>query len=160
MNLYSLPPIIAAIAYFLVAVFVYSRKKPSPVNRSFALMLLCVCLWNVEWAGLILAPDPAFAAMWGDFFRLPLLFIPPTFLHFALLFTSPQAISQRSRKIVFIFYGLSCFFAAINWTDHFQGNVIARPWGYHFESGPLYFLFLLEFISAAVLSFFLHGLRI
>jgi len=56
-NFYALPPLIAALAYLLVGILVYSKKKPNPVNRIFAIMLLCVSLWNVDWVGLIYAPD-------------------------------------------------------------------------------------------------------
>jgi len=153
-SLHALPPIIAALVYLLVGLLVYSRKRPNPINRIFAIMLLCVSLWNVEWAGLISAPNVDFAHHWGNIFRIGLLFIPPTFLHFTLRFTSPREISRLSRKILLIFYVLSCFFGLINWTHYFHGDVIASPWGYHFQGGPLYFLFLLQVIFAVLLSFY------
>jgi two-component system NtrC family sensor kinase len=151
--IYALPPIIAAIAYFLVGLFVYSKKKPNPINRSFAVMLLCVSLWNVEWAGLLLGLDAEFVYIWGAIFRIPVLFIPPTFLHFAFFFTNPQGISRRSWKILLFFYGLSCFLAAISWTRYFIEDLIAYPWGYSFKGGPLYILFLSEFIIAILIAF-------
>src|SRR3972149_2427455 len=116
-------------------------------------MLLCVSLWNVDWVGLIYAPDADFARNWANIFRIPLLFIPPTFLHFAFRFTHPQGLSRRNRKILLIFYGLSCFFAAFNSTHYFAKKIIAHPWGYSSQGGPLYFLFLLQFIIAIVLAF-------
>ena len=130
MNLHALPPLVAAVAFLLVGVLVYSRKKPNPVNRIFAIMLLCVSLWNVDWVGLITAPDADFASKWVSIFRIPLLFIPPTFLHFALLFTNPQGLSRRTRKILLIFYGLSCFLAVFNSSTYFAKRKIAHPWGY------------------------------
>ena len=117
-------------------------------------MLICVSLWNIEWAGLILGPNAEFARLWGNIFRIPLIFIPPTFLHFSFLFTNPQGISRQSWKILLFFYSLSCFLAAISWTRYFHGDVIAYPWGYAFKSGPLFILFLLQFISAILLAFF------
>jgi signal transduction histidine kinase len=153
MNIHALPPIIAAVTYLLVGFFVYSKKKPNPINRIFAIMLLCVSLWNVEWAGLISAPNADFAQRWGNIFRIPLLFIPPTFLHFALLFTKPQGLSRRGRKTLIIFYSLSCVLAAISWTRYFHGDVVAYPWGFSFKSGPLFFLFLMQFVIAIVFAF-------
>lgn len=117
-------------------------------------MLLCVSLWNIELAGLKGAYNANFAHLWGDIFRIGLIFIPPTFLHFAFLFTNPHDFSQRSRKTILIFYVVSCFLAAISWTQYFHGEVIAYPWGYSFKSGPLYFLFILEFAIAGLLSSF------
>jgi len=153
-NIHALPPIIAAVTYLFVGFFVYSKKKPNPINRIFAIMLLCVSLWNVEWAGLISAPNADFAQLWGNIFRIPLLFIPATFLHFAFLFTRPQGFSRRSRNTLIIFYGLSCFLAAVSWTRYFHGEVVAYPWGYSFKSGPLFFLFLFQFVIAILLAFY------
>lgn len=129
MKIHALTPIIAAVAYLLVGLFIYSKKKSNPVNKSFAVMLWCVSLWFVEWAGLISAPDADFARHWGNIFRIGLLFIPPTFLHFTIRFVNSQEISRGSRKILLIFYVLSCFFGLINWTRYFHGKVIASPWG-------------------------------
>jgi signal transduction histidine kinase len=152
-KIYALPPIISAVAYLLVGLLVYSRKKPNPVNNSFAIMLLCVSMWNIDWAGLISAPNANFAQRWGSIFRIPMLFIPPTFLHFAVLFTNPQGFSPRIRKILLIFYSLSCFLAVFSWTHYFVEDVIVHPWGYTFKGGPLYFLFLLQFIIGIVFAF-------
>ncbi len=159
MNIHALPPIIAAVTYLLIGIFIYARERRNPVNRAFAIMLICVSSWNIEWAVLLAAPDPDFALLWGDIFRIGLLFIPPSFLHFALSFTHPQGISPRSRKIVLGFYLLSCFFVGINWSRYFRGDVVAFHWGYHFNAGPLYFLFGLQFAMAMLLSFYfmIHG---
>ena len=154
MNLYALPPVIAAVAYLLVGFLVYSKKKPNPVNRIFAIMLLCVSLWNVDWAGLISAPNPNFAHLWGQIFRIPALFIPPTFLHFTFLFTNPQGFSRRSRTTLLVFYGLSCFLTALNWTHSFHGDVVASNWGYKFHVGPLYSLYGVQFAIALLFSFY------
>jgi len=154
LNIHALPPVIAAVAYLLIGIFIYAREKPNPVNRAFAIMLICVSSWNIEWAVLLTAPDADFALLWGDIFRIGLLFIPPSFLHFALSFTHPQGISPRSKKIIFGFYLLSCFFVGINWNRHFRGDVVSFHWGYHFNAGPLYFFFGLQLAMAILLSFF------
>ena len=152
MNPHAFGPIIAAVAYFLVGFFIYFKKKATPVNKSFGIMLLCVSLWNVEWAGLILAPNAEFARFWGNIFRIPLIFIPPTFMQFAFIFTKPQGFSRRSKITLLIFYGISCFLATISWTSYFHGEVITYPWGYSFKSGPLFVLFLLQFVIAILIS--------
>ena len=157
MNIYALPPIIAALAYLLVSLFIYSEKQPNPVNKSFATMLLCVSLWNVEWAGLLLSPNAEFAHIWGGIFRIPVLFIPPTFLHFAFLFINPQGFSRRTKGILMIFYGLSGFLAAISSTHYFIEDLIVYPWGYSFKGGPLYYLYLFQFIIAILIAFFYMG---
>ncbi len=154
MNLYALPPIIAAVAYLLVGIFVYSRKKINPVNKSFTILLLCVSLWNVEWAGLISAPDADYAHLWGDIFRISLLFIPPTFLHFILRFTNAQEVYRESRRMILMIYLPSCLLGLVHWSYYFHGDIITSPWGYHFKGGPLNFLFILQFAIYILLSFY------
>jgi len=152
-NLNIIPPILAGVACLLVAFFVYSKDKLNPINRSFAIMLLCVSIWNVNWAMIIGGQNPGFIHIWAGILRPAHLFIPPTFLHFAILFTNPRGISQKNKQILIIFYAISCFLSAISWTDAFHGDLIANPWGYSFKSGPLYKLYLLQFIIAIVVSF-------
>jgi two-component system NtrC family sensor kinase len=153
-NFDALPPIIAAVIYLLTGFFVYSREKPNAVNKSFAILLLCVSLWNVERAGLTIATDPHFANLWGDIFRLGLIFIPATFLDFTLRFTNIYDTSSQSRKILQIFYAVSCSLGLIQWSWYFHGDVVKNALQYRFQGGPLYSLFILEFISAIVLSFY------
>ncbi len=154
MNLNAGPPLVAAAAYLLVAFFVYSKNKVNSVNRSFAVMLLCISLWNVLWAGIIGGPNPDFVDTWGKIFRIPHLFIPPTILHFVILFTNPQGITRRSKKTLMFFYGVSCFCSAISWTRPFHGQVVAYSWGYSFKTGPLYVIYVLQFITSIIMVFF------
>ncbi len=156
MNIYSIMATLAALIYLLVAFFVYSKAKRNPMNRSFAILLLCGSIWNVDIAGILGAPNPEFADLWGKIFRNGLLFIPPTFLHFILIFTHPQGIPGRARKILWGAYLISCFFAVINWTPYFTKGVRTSAWGYHVVSGPLYFLFTIQFILCLI--FFLYYL--
>ncbi len=158
MNIYALPPILAASVFLLVAFSIYAKEKTNPVNKIFATMLLCITLWNVEWAGVIAGPNPEFVHFWAGIFRTSVLFIPPTFLHFAILFTNPSGISRQSKKTIFIFYGISCFLSVINWTHAFHGDIISYPWGYSIKTGPLYILYLLQFIVAVTMAFF-HMVR-
>jgi signal transduction histidine kinase len=154
LNIYAIPPVIAASAYFLLAVFVYSKQKQDPINRSFAIMLLCVSIWNVDVAGIRAAPNPEFADLWGNIFRNGLFFIPPTFMHFTLLFTNPHGFSGGKKKTLLSFYGASCFFALLNWHPKFTGEVVRGPWGYSIKSGPLYVYYVMEFIICILISFF------
>jgi len=154
-NIHSFLPMLAAVVFLLVAFFVYSKGTPNKVNKIFSVMLLCISLWNIEVAGIISAPNARFAEIWADIFRNGLLFIPPTFLHFALLFTLPKGIPIKFKKILLYFYITSCFFAVINWTPYFTSGVKEYPWGYHIQSGPLYPLFVLQAIAGFVLSFYL-----
>ena len=154
MNIYSILATGAACVYLIVGIFVYFQKKANPVNRSFAAFLLCVSLWNVDVAGILSAPSPEIAELWGKIFRNGLLFIPPAFLHFILLFTQPQRISGRPKMILRASYLCASFFAVINWTPYLTQGVRMSPWGYHVQSGTLYPLFIIQFAIFLVLSFY------
>lgn len=154
MNIYSLLAIIGATTYLVVAIFIYFKTKENAVNRSFAILLLCVSLWNAEVAGILSAHTSQFADIWAKIFRNGLLFIPPTVLHFTLLFTSPKGVPERTPKILWVAYLTSCFFAVINWTPFFTRGVRMTPYGYHAVAGPVYFLFILQFIICILLSLY------
>jgi two-component system NtrC family sensor kinase len=159
MNILTIIALTSAIIYLLVACFVYFQNKYNPVNRYFALMLLCVSIWQIELAGIRGAPNEFFAETWADIFRIGLLFIPPTFLHFSLIFSSPQGLSGAAKKNLYLFYGVSCILAAISWTDYFSGEARKYTWGYSVQSGPLYFLFIFQFFCSVIFSIFYMGRR-
>ncbi len=56
-----------------------------------------------------------------------------------------------------IFYGLSGVLAAISSTRYFIEDLIVYPWGYSFKGGPLYYLFLFQFIIAILIAFLYMG---
>ena len=122
-------------------------------------MLFCISFWYIDMAGIIAAPNPQFADLWGKIFRNGLLFIPPTLLHFVFLFTNPRGISGRPKKILLAFYLTSGFFAVINWSPYFTEGVRVSKWGYHVQSGLLYPFFAFQFIISIIFSilFFLRG---
>jgi two-component system, NtrC family, sensor kinase len=154
MNIQVLIAICAALVYLLIAVFIYFQKQLVQVNRLFALMLLCVSIWQIDVAGIRGAPNAEFADLWGNIFRNGLLFIPPTFLHFTIVFTNPQGLSKLAKRILLASYLASCFFAVINWTPYFTGDVIRYPWGYNIQQGSLFPLFVAEFLCCVFMAFF------
>ncbi len=154
MNIDIISPTIAAVVYLLVAIFIYSKGKLNPVNKSFVVMLLCVSIWNIDVIGIRTAPNAELADLWGKFFRIGLLFIPPTLLHFTLVFTNSKGINPRSRRILSVFFIISGFFAIINWTPYMTDGVRETPWGYHAKSGLLYPFFIGQFIISLILSIF------
>jgi len=117
-------------------------------------MLLCVSIWNIDVIGIRTAPNAELADLWGKFFRIGLLFIPPTLLHFTLVFTNSKGINPRSRRILSVFFIISGFFAIINWTPYMTDGVRETPWGYHAKSGLLYPFFIGQFIISLILSIF------
>jgi two-component system NtrC family sensor kinase len=154
MNVHFLLAVIASCIYFLVGFFVFWKRRDHPINRSFSLMLLCISTWYIDVAGILASPTPEFADLWGKIFRNGLLFIPPCFLHFILSFTNLQRIADRPKKILLIFYSISGLFAVLNWTPYLTKGVRMSPLGYQVQSGPIYPLFILEFVVCLIFSFY------
>jgi len=161
-NIAAFFSIIAAVIYLVVAIFVFSKSRSNPINRSFAIWLLCVSVWNIDIVGIRIAPNPEFADLWGKVFRTGLLFMPPTMLHFFVLFTTPSGLSPKYRKSLVAFYLLSVFLSIINWTPYFTGEIKETKWGYQVMSGPLYPLFFIQFLASFGLGLFFlfRGFRI
>ena len=90
-------------------------------------MLLCIALWYIEWreSSVLLIPKwPIFGA---KFFVMDCSSFPRPSCNFTSVFTHPQGISGRTRKILLTFYAASCFFAVINWTPYFTGRLWHTP---------------------------------
>ncbi|MBI4495715.1 MAG: GAF domain-containing protein [Deltaproteobacteria bacterium] len=159
-NVQVLITIGASVVYLLIAIFVYAQNKSHPANRSFARLLLFVSIWQIDVAGIRGAPDPSFAELWGNLFRNGLLFIPPAFLHFALIFLHPQGFPGRARKILAVAYAVSLALVALNLQDYlmgagrFTGPARRYPWGYSVQSGPLYTLFIVHFMACILITFY------
>ena len=153
MNLHALPPLIAAIAYLLVAFFVYSNNKANPVNKIFAIMLLCVSLWNVEWAGIIAGPNPEFVHFWEKFFRIPLSSFPRPSCILPFFLPIRQESPGGAGKPFSFFTVYPVFIVAISWTRDFHGDVIAYPWGYSFKWALYTFFISYNLSSLSLLPF-------
>jgi len=153
--------IVAAVIYSVVAIFVFSKSRTNPINRAFAIWLLCVSLWNIDIVGIRIAPNPEFADLWGKVFRIGLLFIPPTMLHFIALFTASSGIPSKTYKTIAAFYIFSVILSIINWTPFLTAGIKETKWGYQVIAGPLYPLFFLEFLASIGfgLFFLLRGFQ-
>lgn len=154
MDTHAFPLIVAAIACLLMGYLAYAKKKADLTNQLFALVFLCAFFWNLEAAALSSAPNRDLARLWGSIFRIGKIFFPPTFLYFVFHFIHPQGISPRSRKILLSFFGIAVFWVAMNWTPYFTRGAIAYSWGYKFQWGPLYFLFVLQAIACILLAIY------
>jgi len=145
-------PILAAIYFLAVAFFVYSKQKTDRGVRRFVLMLICVSLWNIDLAGIRAAPYAEFAELWGKIFRIGLLFIPPTFLHFALVYSNPKGMPSPQRLVLIASYCGSIFFSIINWTPYFTRDAKLYSFGYSVQSGPVYPYFIGMFLFCVFLA--------
>jgi two-component system, NtrC family, sensor kinase len=153
MNIHIILPLVSAVFYLLVAVFVFSKKRRDPLNISYAFLLVCVSVWNIDVAGIRLSSTVEMADLWGKVFRNGLLFIPPAFLHFILIFTHQNAMGPKPRKVLLSCYIISFVFVILNWTPYLTSGARMTKGGYHIQSGPLYIFFLAQFVISMLFSF-------
>jgi two-component system NtrC family sensor kinase len=154
MNTNAIPSLVAALVTLYLSLFVFSKNKENPVNRTFALLILCITLWNVGIMGIRGAPNDDFAETWGDIFRPGLLFVPAAALHFTIHFLRLKE-QKNLRLLVRLAYGNSIIFSGLNWTPYFTQDAIKYKWGYTIQTGSLYPWFMGTFFFFMGISFVL-----
>ncbi|MGE5253332.1 MAG: ATP-binding protein [Planctomycetaceae bacterium] len=154
MNTYAIPSLVAALVTLYLSLFVFSKNKENPVNRTFALLILCITIWNVGIMGIRGAPNDDFAETWGDIFRPGLLFVPAAALHFTIHFLKLKQ-QKNIRLLVRLAYGNSIIFSGLNWTPYFTQDAIKYKWGYTIQTGSLYPWFMGTFFFFMGISFLL-----
>jgi signal transduction histidine kinase len=153
MNVHALQSLLAAIIFLFLALFVYYQKKENPLNRSFATLILCTCIWNIDVFGILSAANAEYAMLWGKIFRPGLIFIPPTSLHFVIYFLELKQYPNLLKWLLWASYGNSIIFTVINWTPYFTGEAVQYPWGYTVQTGPFYPYFIATFFIFMLISF-------
>ena len=155
MNIHSFQSLSAAVFTLSLGLFIYLKNKNNPVNRTFAMFLFSVSIWNIDVFGILSAPNADFAKIWGKVFRPGLLFAPATSLHFVLHFVGLKPDQKIFKRLLVAVYGNSIIFSGINLTPYFTGEAVKYSWGYTVQSGPLYPYFITTFFIFLVISFVL-----
>jgi signal transduction histidine kinase len=145
MNFYTFPSFFAAVAFLIIACFIYFKNKKNYIIEKYTFFLLTVSLWNIDVYGIRVAPNEEFAEIWGNIFRNGLFLVPVSFYHFVAAFLGIDK-NKNQRTLLKVFYSLVLFFVIINWHPEFTGSPIRYKWGYQTPAGPLYKFFVLYFL--------------
>lgn len=151
--LYALPSFVATIANLFLAIFVYQRNKKAQINRTFAILSLCLASWNF---GVLIWYLPLLedvVELWSKIFRIGLLFVPPTSLHFCFILSN-NLDKKRNQQGLLIAYILAAWFSFFNWTPYFVTGLKQTPWGYSPVAGWGYYLFIVNFLFFMVWGLF------
>ena len=148
-SFYSIPPLITAVLFAILGIYVYLKSRGSPENRAYALWCLSTVYWQFCWMILFSVHDPPTAALLIKVGYSGIIFIPITFYHFVISFLN------LSRTPVRISYSVGVGFAISVWCDSFFINgLYSHPWGFYPKAGflhPLYLLFLTILVCHGVL---------
>ena len=140
MNLYSLPPLIAALLNLSLGFFVFIKSRKSFTNTLFSLACFCIFLWLFGYFIVYNTEDQIKALFWCKIVYSGVIFIPPLFYHFidSLLKWSSQ------RALISLNYIISSIFIALLFfTSYIISGTHSYFWGYQTKVGPLHSLFLL-----------------
>jgi signal transduction histidine kinase len=148
MNIYLLPILVAALLNFSLAIFILIKNHRCIVNKIFALLNLCVGIWNT---GALLRNSSSShqeALFFTKFIHTPgLVFLHSCFFHFVLVFTENE--SKINKKILQIGYLFSLLFF-IPTTLGFpliNKELLKHYWGYYPKAGigDLFFIIIFSF---------------
>lgn len=144
MSLYSIPPLISSILFFLLGLFCYLKNKQSKVNISFALMCLTIVWWQGSWTVLFNVKDPKIASILVRFGYSGIIFLPVTLYHFIIEF-----LNRKEEKILIQWsYIIGVGFLISLWTTNlFINGYYTYYWGYYPKAS-----FILHPVYLTVLS--------
>jgi len=142
---YFLTNQITAILNLSLGIFVYLKNKNNIVNRTFALMNICIAIWAFGFAMAITAPNKTLGFFWILVLNIGATGIPLFFLHFVFAILK---IGQKEKKKLIIAYILNSFILILNFTPLFHRDVTPKlSFKYYSVPGPLYFLYIIMLLS-------------
>ena len=158
MLFYALSALVNALASFASGFFVFLKNRRNSVHVTFAIFSLSIFWWSVGYLFWQNATTAGTALLWTKFFMAGAIFIPPSFLHFALAFLGND---KKWRYGIFTAYLLAGLFivSILLPQSLFISGVTAR------ESFPFWpipgiaFHFFMLYWGCVVLGAFLFLLR-
>lgn len=148
MILHKLLPFFVLTLNLLLLGSAVAAMTRSERNRSFAYLSLALAVWSLGVIGLRWSETASSALVWERFLHLGVVLIPVLFYQYVwvLLGESPR------RPSVVAGYVVALAFVAVVATPHFMAGVRDTAWGFAPETGPLYGLFLVYFMTYMVLG--------
>ena len=147
-NVFSLPPLAAALAGLFLGIIVFSRGKNKP---SFLFLLLSVSLsiWFLTFALMYSSSKEDTALAWARLAYLGVPFIPALSYHIALeSFGGPRRRHKIVLSAVWLLSGFSALVALRS--DWLIAGLYSYRWGYYPRYGWYSIPFLLIFVGIAV----------
>ena len=150
MNLYSLPPLISALFFLILGVYVFLRKKVTP-NLNFTFQCLTTFWWQFCWFILFNIKSPALASIMVKIGYSGIIFIPPTFFNFYVSFFDDKKLQRWAN--FYLFLGVS--FLPILWgTNFFINGFYKYFWGYYPKANLFHLVFLAYLTGVALHCFY------
>jgi len=148
MSLYSIPPLICAVLFLLMGIFVFLRSKKSIVNITFILTCFVTFWWQFSWFILFNSNNEKLALYLVKIGYIGIIFIPITFFHFFIYFLGPQKIDKI---LLYLSYALGIIFTFILLnTNYFINGFYRYFWGFYPKASFLHPFYLMLLICLTI----------
>lgn len=130
---YTLPPLVSAVLFLLLGVFVLRKNKNRALAWSFFLICLSTVWWQFSWFILFNTSSPALASILVRVGYAGIIFISVFLFQFSLvLLKDLQVVKLFDKLLLAAAYGLSIFFEySLFFTDNFVKGYYSYFWGYY-----------------------------
>jgi len=149
MNLISTPPLVTAVLFLLLGVFIFLSNKKSRVNLAFFLVCFSTAWWQLSWFFLFNSTTEFWINNLVRIGYMGIIMIPVVFFHFFVAFLDKKNPLDKA-LLVFSYSFLFIFEILLLTSDYFISGYYDYGWGFYPKAGivhPVYlsFLFLLLF---------------
>jgi len=153
MSSYSILPLISALVFISLGLFVYLKNRHSAVNALFALSCLATFGWQFTWAILFSIEHEALAPWLVKVGYTSITLIPTLAYHFAILHIGANGEVMERRIIRLSYLFCSAMLLMLWFTSLFIRGYKPHVWGNYPVAGPLHPLYLthLTFLAVRVL---------
>ncbi|MDH3687284.1 MAG: ATP-binding protein [Myxococcales bacterium] len=137
MSLYFAIPLISGLVCVATGVLILSREPHQTANRCAAALLLGAGYWGVCETFWTVSADPASALFFVRLSAPGWLWVGPLTMHLFLL--RPGSETRVWTRITPWLYAAPALALFAEWTtEGMHTGVIPRPWGWSYETGPVY----------------------
>jgi len=152
MNIYSFPPLIAALITLILGIIVFLRKTKSSLHFSFFLFNLSVFIWLFSYSVTYSINNAKIAFFFTKAACTAVIFTAPTFFHFTINYLK---LTKFKKLYIFLYFLLIILSLLFIFTKYFLNEPYLYSWGYYSKAGPLHPYYLVLHFSILSISFFL-----
>ncbi|RLC35097.1 hypothetical protein DRH14_01620 [Candidatus Shapirobacteria bacterium] len=156
MKLYFLPPLVGAIFFIFICLFVFLKCRRSPLVFSFELCCVSVILWLGSYTVAYIVNNSTIGTIFSHIACISAMFTAPTFYHFAVNFLKVN--TPKERALIKLFYLIMFLFMPFFlFTDLFLNGSYKYFFGYYSKAAVLHPFYLLIFFAIYLRGVWLLG---
>lgn len=141
---YTLPPLVSALLFFVLGVFVLRKNKNKALAWSFFLICLATIWWQFCWFILFNVQSAQLASILVRVGYAGIIFISVFLFHFSLILLKDlKVIKTFDKFLLWLAYGLSAVFEfSLFFTNTFVQGYYVYFWGYYPRVGWMHLVYV------------------